>query len=121
MEEIESEFPEIVKWTSHSRFRSPSDLSIAASFAQHYAIGVGKAVFADIHTDYVNVESGRLGWHLDRIRFARNFDTFCINETEAHGRDQHARESMIRSFFDSYFPIAAPWETEQVDDSDRHR
>jgi hypothetical protein len=111
MEEIETEFPEAVKRTSHSRFRAPGDLSIAASFAQHYGIAIGKAVFSDIVTDYVNVESGRLGWHLERLARSRCFDTFCVNETEVRADGQEARERVIRSFFDSYFPVAAPWET----------
>jgi len=110
MEEIEAEFPDAVKRTSHSRFRSPTDLSIAASFAQHYAIATGKAVFGEIHTDYVNVESGRLRWHLDRIRLGHDFDTFCINETEQQAGDVEARERLIRDFFEEYFPVTAPWE-----------
>ena len=110
MEEIEVEFPDIVKRTSHSRFRSPTDLSIAASFAQHYAVVVGKAVFGEIDTDYVNVESGRLRWHLDRVRLGRDFDTFCINETEQVAGSIEERERMVRDFFEECFPVEAPWE-----------
>ena len=51
----------------------------------------GKAVFGDIQTEYVHVESGRLRWHLDRIRLGRRFDTFCINETEDHGTGRRQR------------------------------
>jgi hypothetical protein len=111
MEEIEAEFPEAVDRTLHSRFRSPTDVSFAASFAQHYAVAVGKAVFGEIDTDYVHVESGRLRWHLDRIRLGRQFDTFCINETEVHAGDTAARERLIADFFDQYFPVSAPWES----------
>jgi hypothetical protein len=114
MDEIEAEFPEAVKRTAHSRFRSPTDVSFAASFAQHYAVAVGKAVFGEIETDYVHVESGRLRWHLDRIRLGRGFDTFCINETEVRAGDAEARERLIADFFDEYFPVAAPWESAAV-------
>jgi hypothetical protein len=110
LEEIEAEFPDVVKRTSHSRFRSPTDLSIAASFAQHYAVATGKAVFGEIDTEYVHVESGRLRWHLDRIRLGRGFDTFCINETEQRAADEQRRECLIHDFFEQYFPVAAPWE-----------
>jgi len=113
MAEIEAEFPEAVKRTVHSRFRSPTDLSIAASFAQHYALASGKAVLGDIATEYVHVESGRLDWHLDRIRLGRDVDTFCINETADTGGDVADRERRIAEFFDEYFPVPAPWELDR--------
>ena len=68
-------------------------------------------MFGEIDTEYVHVESGRLRWHLDRIRLDRGFETFCINETEAHGGDVEAREHLIGEFFERYLPVAAPWES----------
>ena len=60
--------------------------------------------------EYVHVESGRLGWHLDRIRLGDDLDTFCINETrDGHGAVDD-REDRIRDFFASMYPLAAPWE-----------
>lgn len=109
IDEIDREFPEKMESTRHSRFRSPADLSVAASFAQHYALATQRAVLGDIASEYVHIESGRLRWHLDRIRLGRWFDTFCINETEHRG-GHGEREAMIRAFFDEYFPVAAPWE-----------
>ena len=58
----------------------------------------------------MHVESGRLAWHLDRIRLGRDLDTFCINETSDTGGDVERRERMIADFFEEYFPVAAPWE-----------
>ncbi|MEP4648681.1 MAG: stealth conserved region 3 domain-containing protein, partial [Ilumatobacter sp.] len=71
MEEMESEFADIVTRTQRSRFRSPTDLSTAASFAQHYALATRRGVLGDVSTEYVHVESGRLRRHLDRIRLGR--------------------------------------------------
>lgn len=113
MYELEAEFPEIIKRTAYSRFRSPSDLSIAASFAQHYGFATGRGVLGGIETEYVHVESGRLDWHLDRIRLGRDLDTFCINETEHQGGDVEGRERKISQFFEEYFPLAAPWESDR--------
>ena len=110
MYEIEERFAEVVRPTQHSRFRAASDLSIAASFAQHYALATGRAVLGDIANEYVNVESGRLGWHLDRIRLDGNIDTYCINETHRDGANYPDREQQIAGFFDDMLPIAAPWE-----------
>lgn len=111
LEEIGAEFPDIVKQTAHSRFRAASDLSIAASFGQHYSLATQRGVLGVIRNEYVHVESDRLQWHLDRIRLGRDFDTICINETERRAHDQARRERSIREFFEEYFPIAAPWES----------
>jgi hypothetical protein len=110
LDEIESEFTEVIEATRHSRFRSPSDLSTAASFAQHYAVATGRATFAEIVNEYVHIESKRLGWHLDRVRLGADVDTCCINESgHEHGVGPEA-ESAVADFFAEMFPIAAPWE-----------
>jgi len=108
--DMEERFADVVGSTQHSRFRAPSDVSTAASFAQHYALATGRAVLGDIANEYVNVESGRLDWHLDRIRFDDRFDTYCVNETHRDGADHAKREQRITDFFDDMLPIAAPWE-----------
>ncbi len=110
--DIEREFPNEVMRTERSRFRAPTDLSIPSSLAQLYSLATGRGVLGEIVNDYVHVESGRLDWHLDRIRLGRSADTFCINETEQQASDRSATERMIRTFLDDYFPIAAPWESD---------
>ncbi|MDX2381224.1 MAG: stealth family protein, partial [Acidimicrobiia bacterium] len=110
MDEIEAEFPEPYARTVASRFRSPDDLSVPASLAQHYALLTGRGVEGELRNDYVNLESARLGLHLERLRLSRSFDTFCINETRHDdARTVDAAEHVAR-FLDSYFPIASPWE-----------
>ncbi|NNE10940.1 MAG: hypothetical protein HKN41_01705, partial [Ilumatobacter sp.] len=81
LEEIDREFRSEVEQTARSRFRSSSDLSIAASFGQHYGLARGHSVLGEIRSEYVHVESARLPWHLDRIRLGDDVDTYCINET----------------------------------------
>lgn len=110
MDEMETEFASIVGPTRHSRFRSPTDLSTAASFAQHYSLATQRGVLGDLRTEYVHVESGRLDRHLERIRLADDLDTFCINETGDVAGDHVDREHRIGEFFESMFPVAAPWE-----------
>lgn len=108
--DAEEEFHEVVDRTRRSRFRSPTDLSTAASFFQHYALGAGRAVLGDVANEYVHVESGRLQWHLDRILLDRTLDTYCINETNDSADGVERRERQIREFFDRALPLAAPWE-----------
>ena len=110
LQQMEAEFSEVVRKTAHSRFRSPTDLSIAASFGGHYGLGVADSVIGQIEAEYVHVESGRLQWHLDRIRLSRRFDTFCVNETRSGTAGAVDREQRIATFYEQMFPIAAPWE-----------
>ncbi|MAT07112.1 MAG: hypothetical protein CL424_18925 [Acidimicrobiaceae bacterium] len=110
MEEIEERLGDVIDQTWHSRFRAPSDLSTAASFAQHYALATGRATFDEIATEYVHVESKRLAWHLDRIRLGDDIVTCCINETSDDDQRRAEREATIEAFFQSMFPVAAPWE-----------
>lgn len=112
MAEVEAEFPDIVAATQRSRFRSPSDLSTAASFSQHYAFATRRAVLGDIATEYVHVESGRLRRHLDAVRLGNDVDTCCINETRHDDRQRARQEADIRAFFEAMFPIPAPWEVQ---------
>ncbi len=108
--DAEVEFADIVHRTQYSRFRSPQDLSTAASFFQHYGLATQRAVLGDVSNEYVHVESSRLAWHLDRILLGDDFDTFCVNETSDVDGDHSGREERIASFFEEMYAIAAPWE-----------
>lgn len=110
LDEIESRFPDVIDRTRHSRFRSPGDLSVAASFGQHYAFATGRAIAGNIESEYVHVESGRLDRHLDRIRLDRTIATCCINETEYDAHRTDEQEATIHRFFSEQYPIPAPWE-----------
>lgn len=110
MDDIETEFAEAFERTEQSRFRAPADLSIPASFAQHVALATGRAVEGPIGNEYVNLESPRLSWHLDRLRLGRWFDTFCINETQWDAQRSPDAARAVGRFLEEYFPIASPWE-----------
>lgn len=113
LEEVEREFAEAVGQTARSRFRSRTDLSVASSFAQHYGLATGRAVLGEIDVDYVHVESRRLHTHLERLRLGRDRDVFCINETADAGEATVRADAEVRAFLADYFPVAAPWETDQ--------
>ncbi|TDT17304.1 Stealth-like protein [Ilumatobacter fluminis] len=110
MAEMDEEFSEAIERTRHSRFRSSTDVSTASSFAQHYAIATQRATFDEIASEYVHVESKRLGWHLDRIRLGDDIVTCCVNETADDGADSVERERRLAEFFEAMFPVPAPWE-----------
>ncbi|WP_420450878.1 stealth conserved region 3 domain-containing protein [Ilumatobacter sp.] len=108
--DAEREFPDEFAATVRSRFRSPSDLSVAASFAQHHCLATGRAVLGELSSEYVHVESGRLAWHLDRILLDDELDTFCLNATRAGLAGQEERDAMIARFLEERFPVPSPWE-----------
>lgn len=110
MGELESVFPDAIARTRAARFRSATDVSTAASLAQHFAVGTGRGVLADVRTEYVTVESHRLAWHLRRIALGRDFDTFCINATQDRGAADATADAAIDAFLADYFPLPAPWE-----------
>lgn len=114
LDALELAFCEEVDATRRSRFRSPEDVSVAASLGQYYGIATGASVFGDISTEYVYVESDRLGLHLDRILLADDIDTFCINETADRSGDHDQRETRLAEFFEAAFPVPAPWEVDVV-------
>lgn len=108
-EAMERDVQELIDQTRHSRFRSSSDLSVAASFAMHHALARGVAVSGELAAEYVHVESGRLALHLARTQWLGEFDAICINETESPG-GLDDRERRISSFFETCYPVASPWE-----------
>jgi hypothetical protein len=116
MSDIEAEFPEQFAQTEASRFRAPTDLSIPASLAQYVALVTGRGVEAPIGNEYVNLESGRLSWHLDRLRLGRWFDTFCINETRFDPQRSPVAAQAVAEFLEAYFPVASPWESRESPD-----
>ena len=110
IEQIELDFPAHMARTMRSRFRSGSDISVAASLAQHYGVALGKGVAGSIQTEYAHVESRRLAASLERIRFADDVDTFCLNETQDRPGNWDQREERLANFFEDTYPVAAPWE-----------
>ena len=110
IENLSNEFADVIDATVRARFRSPSDVSVAASFAAHYGALTGRAVPGSLDAAYVHLESGRRSVALDRIGLGRDYDTFCLNETSAVPGDPTERDRQLVDFLERYFPIAAPWE-----------
>ncbi len=109
--ELELDFPGEFERTRAARFRSPTDLSTAASLALHAGLATGRATPGTLGNEYVHLESPRLRLHLDRLLHERRFDTFCLNETEQPCPDPAAVDRAVGGFLAAYFPVPSPWET----------
>lgn len=109
IEQMEEENPAEFDRVGRSLFRSPQDLSVAASLHHWYAYALGKSVPAEPNYLYLNITSPRAGQVLDALASLQRYDTFCLNQEETTSNSGRARRE-LRRFFPKYFPLPAPWE-----------
>jgi hypothetical protein len=113
LEEIGQRFPAEVAATTHSPFRSDTDLSMLSSFAQHYGLLTGQA-YAAQHPDqseraYINISNSDLEWQLKNA-LARRQDFLCLADHHDHALGAERLDRTLKEFMAAYFPVAAPWE-----------
>ena len=110
--DLEREFPEDFARTAGSRFRSATDISVTNSLYHYYALLTGNAVLqTEAKVKYVDTTMREGLVVMEKLLKKRNFDMFCLNDGSFPEISAEERAEAVRSFLDSYFPIAAPWET----------
>jgi len=110
--EMEERFAAQFASVAASRFRQPSDLSVATSLFPYYAYATDRAVPGEIAGRYVNI-----GDRWARVRMAdllaeRSCAVFCLNETDASRVKEERVDRMVQSFLDDYFPFRSAFERE---------
>ncbi len=114
--EMEREFAEDFRRTSASPFRSATDISVTNSLYHYFALMTGRAVVQTtakvLYVDTTMREGLR---ELRRLLKRRAVDFFCLNDGSFPEVDAAERATAVVSFLEDYFPIAAPWEAEQVE------
>jgi hypothetical protein len=108
--EIEREFKEVHHSTSHSRFRSATDISIPSSLYHYYAYFTGRAVPSDISFAYLDLARPEIERRLGILLARRDRQAFCINDTVSDSFDGGGQTDMIRSFLEDYYPVPSPFE-----------
>jgi hypothetical protein len=118
MSELEAEFPEEFRRTAASTFRSATDISVTNSLYHYYAWVTGRAVTqTDAKVQYIDTTL-RVGLaEMTTLLKRRNIDMFCLNDGSFPELTAEERAAAVRSFLDSYFPIAAPWERQAAPES----
>lgn len=116
--QIEAENPEAVDRTRSALFRSPQDLSVAASLQHWYAYAQGRSVPSTPNYLYLDLASPRSPQVLDALGSLRRYDTFCLNTEESELTPTMRTE--LRSFLEAYFPDPAPWERGHPEGSGTH-
>jgi hypothetical protein len=108
--EMEEVFPDELKRTSASQFRSHDDLSLAASLYHWYAYLTGRAVPGEISYDYFNLAARDLAPRLRTLLARRHRDVFCLNDTDVEARDLDQQHETVSRFLREYFPDPSPFE-----------
>ncbi|MEU3240252.1 stealth family protein [Streptomyces anthocyanicus] len=113
LEEIEREYPEAHWETSHSRFRSPTDISIPSSLYHYYAYFTGRAVPSDIRFAYLDLARPEVARRLGILLARRDRQAFCINDTLSDGHDVDRQTEMLATFLSAYYPVPSPFERKE--------
>lgn len=112
--EIESEFRDAHLGTSHSRFRSTTDISIPSSLYHYYAYFTGRAVPSDIAFAYLDLARPEIARRLGILLARRDRQAFCINDTVSDTFDVGRQGDMVRDFLESYYPVPSPFEKQHA-------
>ncbi|MFC8422164.1 stealth family protein [Streptomyces sp. NPDC057236] len=115
LQEIEHEYREAHWQTSHSRFRSPTDISIPSSLYHYYAYFTGRAVPADIKFAYLDLAKPEIQRRLGILLARRDRQAFCINDTLSDGNDTDRQTAMLGAFLESYYPVPSPFERKECE------
>ncbi|WP_405415348.1 stealth family protein [Streptomyces rubiginosohelvolus] len=113
LHEMEKEFAEAYHSTSHSRFRSATDISIPSSLYHYYAYFTGRAVPSDISFAYLDLAKPEISRRLGILLARRDRQAFCINDTVSETFDVNKQTLMLKAFLDSYFPVPSPFELKE--------
>ncbi len=109
LREIESRFGDAVGATARAPFRSPGDVSLLSSLAQHYGLITGTAFRGAAAHAFVDLSNARIARQLRQLR-ARNQDFFCVGDHHDFAVDADEVDTLLTEFLAAYFPVAAPWE-----------
>ncbi|WP_406327066.1 stealth family protein [Streptomyces sp. NBC_01617] len=108
--EMEQELAEAHYSTSHSRFRSATDISIPSSLYHYYAYFTGRAVPSNIGFAYLDLAKPEIARRLGILLARRDRQAFCINDTVSDTFDVNRQTVMLNEFLAAYYPVPSPFE-----------
>lgn len=110
LEDLELTYPDQIRRTSASPFRSPTDISVASSLAHYFAYFTGRAIPGNIRSAYFDISRTDTRRRLDRLLEYRNLDVFCLNEHDSSGADPETQDQFVHSFLANYYPTPSRFE-----------
>ncbi|WP_327666451.1 stealth family protein [Streptomyces sp. NBC_00485] len=110
LQALEELFPQDVRRTTASRFRSPQDIAMTAPLLYQYALMTGRGVPGRFNFRYVNISRSDAEARLDDLRRSRRFDFFCLNDVDVPPEDRERVGVAMSEFLENYFPFPSPFE-----------
>ncbi|GAA5153735.1 hypothetical protein GCM10023340_36230 [Nocardioides marinquilinus] len=109
LREVEARFAEAVAATARAPFRSPTDVSMLSSLAQHYGLATGTAHVAQADWAFVDLSAATVRRRLLDL-LERDRDGFCLADQHDFARDPEVVTALVTRVLETYLPVAAPWE-----------
>ncbi|MFF6984511.1 stealth family protein [Streptomyces sp. NPDC008343] len=110
---LEHLFPEDVRRTTASRFRSPQDIAMTAPLLYQYALMNGQGVPGKFSFRYVNISRPDADARLADLRRTRRFDFFCLNDVDVPPEEREQVSVRMSEFLEDYFPFPSPFEKQK--------
>ncbi|MEU1692443.1 stealth family protein [Streptomyces hirsutus] len=110
LQALEELFPEDIRRTTASRFRSPQDIAVTAPLLYQYALMTGHGTPGKYHYRYVNISRPDAEQRLADLRRNRRFDFFCLNDVDVQPEERERVGVRMSGFLEHYFPFASPFE-----------
>jgi hypothetical protein len=108
--DLESRYAEEVARTVRTPFRSPADVSAAASLAHSFGFVTGRAGPGELSYLYCDIAERRAPIKLSRLARQRDADMFCLNDVGDAPRSGHDPERLLSEFLAAYFPLPSRFE-----------
>jgi hypothetical protein len=109
LEAVEHDFPAAVAGTAAAPFRSPSDVSMLSSLAQHYGLLAGLAYPADARDEFVDLSEAFVEKRLAALASAGH-DFLCLGDHHRYALPEERVEALLREYLEAAYPVAGPWE-----------
>jgi hypothetical protein len=110
---LEELFPEGIRRTTASRFRSPQDIAMTAPLLYQYALMTGRGVPGKYSYRYVNIGRPDAEKRLADLRRHRHVDFFCLNDVDVPPEEREEVGLRMNEFLEDYFPFASPFEKQK--------
>ncbi|NLA66383.1 MAG: UDP-N-acetylglucosamine-lysosomal-acetylglucosaminephosphotransferase, partial [Leucobacter sp.] len=110
LQQMESEHRELFHRVAASKFRDPSDVSIASSLAHFHAYALGRAVPGSIAYDYLDISSERGPLRLEWFAYQGKLEVICLNDTHIEESEQDEVSRMLAEFLERRFSVVSSFE-----------
>ncbi|MCK6081142.1 stealth family protein [Microbacterium sp. EYE_5] len=113
--ELEREFPEEIRRTAASRFRSATDVSVTNCLYHYYAAFTGRAIASSApRVRYFQTTQAASLRQMEKLTERSDVDMFCLNDGGDHEVPEAVRVRAVTELLERLFPVRAPWEDPAV-------